>query len=259
MAQDFIAHHPKPPPITHVEATPEQLEGFGHHNEVDGMKQYAEDIARSAGTGAIIGGMTAGLPGIITGGIGGAVGGAVSGAINSLLPDSEISHLVSNVAGGVVGGAAAPRIVSRFRARARGQQNRVNEEQQALLRPNSDDSAVSSLSASRPRSRGQGQRLGGSTGISSITNSPPRQQASSSTYNNMMTKAKEAGQYIEDTTEKTVEAIKGRMKKSGPKQVPKSDNISFEDALNETKTTPLKNFAIEETKPQTVGSNIHTH
>jgi len=100
---------------------------------------------------------------------------------------------------------------------------------------------------------GRGQRLGGNTGISNITNSPRQTQTQQSTYDNMMTKAREAGQYIKDTTEKTVEAIKGKLKR-GPTKVPKSDNISYDDPLQETKT----NAAIQETKPQTIGSNIHT-
>jgi hypothetical protein len=96
----------------------------------------------------------------------------------------EIGQGVAQVLGTVAGGAVGNRIYNRAKTRARGQQNRINEEQQALLQPNSDDTAVSTLSASRARRDtvtaahrvGRGQRLGGNTGISNITNSPPRQQ-----------------------------------------------------------------------------------
>ena len=92
------------------------------------------------------------------------------------MPGGEIGQGLAQVLGTVAGGAVANRIYNRAKTRARGQQNRINEEQQASLQP--DDTAVTTLSA---RSRGTGQRLGGNTGIRNITNSPPRQQQPANT------------------------------------------------------------------------------
>ena len=82
--------------------------------------------------------------------------------------------------------------------------------------------------------------------------------------NKMIAKVKEAGKYINDKTESTIQAIKGLRSRRGTyARVPTSDNIDFDDVLKETKTTPIKNFAIEEPKEsraaqQTTGPNIHT-
>ena len=86
----------------------------------------------------------------------GGVGTAVSIGVTSLLPESEIRDTATDIISGAVGGIAAGKVMSRVKARAAQQRNRVTEERQALL--------------------GRGERLGGNPGISNLTNEPPRVQ-----------------------------------------------------------------------------------
>jgi len=182
---------------------------------------------------------------------------------SALLPNNDIGNFASGVVGslaGGVGGAIGGSLSrSRTQARTRQQQNRIAQEQQALLEP--DDAAISSLSASRMR--GRGQRLRGQTGISNITNQPPRQQPSTpSTMQNIMTKAKQALEYGKTQVANTAAAIKGRIRTRGGKY----QKVPTDDTLQETKTTPMSKLSIEEPTEATsneatqrqVGANIHT-
>ncbi len=157
--------------------------------DINKIERMAAEVGASALTGGILGGagaLGAGIAGIGELSLGsiastaaaGAIGSAVSGQAANMIP-GEIGQGVAQVLGTVAGGAVGNRIYNRAKTRARGQQNRINEEQQALLQPNSDDTAVSTLSASRARRDtvtaahrvGRGQRLGGNT--PSLTPSQP--------------------------------------------------------------------------------------
>jgi len=92
----------------------------------------------------------------------GAIGSAVSGQAAKVIP-GEVGQGVAQVIGSIAGGAVGNGIANRARTRARGQQNIIDGERQALLQD--ADSAVTTY-----RTRGRGQRLGGNNGISNLTN-----------------------------------------------------------------------------------------